>query len=159
MGPCKGCKWCHMVPLVPLVPLAAVEKVGGSTRTPCPTRQDVRPTRGNASTAPKLTWGGWFSHGYPCYLRCPTSCSFSLGRSCFKFVFISVTSMDRPTRPKSGTVADRPTFRNTYPRTDRPDGSPLARDRYPSLGNTFGRLSLAQGCPHRPYMRTRTYTR
>ena len=72
----------------------------------------------------------------------------------------SVTSVtDRPIRPTSRTVAGRPTFGITYPLTDRPDGPPLARDRYPPLGNTVGRLSLAQGRPSRPYMRTRTCTR
>ena len=41
--------------------------------------------------------GGRFSHGSPCYLRCPASCNFSLRWSCLKFVFISVTNLDRPT--------------------------------------------------------------
>ena len=55
----------------------------------------------------------------------------------------SVTSVtDRPIRPTSRTVAGRPTFGITYPLTDRPDGPPLARDRYPPLGNTRS-LTLA----------------
>jgi hypothetical protein len=120
---------------------------------------DVRPTRGNASAAPNHARGGRFSHGPPCYLRCPASCNFSLSRSCLKFVFISVTNMDRPTRPKSRTGADRPTFQNTYSRTDRPGGPLRARDRFPSQRNTSGQLSLAQGRPYRPYTRTRTYAR
>ena len=64
-----------------------------------------------------------------------------------------------PHRPTQWDAADRPTLGIPYLTTDRPDGPPLARDRYPSLGNTSGRLSLAQGRPHRPYTRTRTYTR
>ena len=75
-----------------------------------------------------------------------------------KSVTLSVTQ-PVPDRPGHRDGADRPTFRITYPLTDRPDGPPLARDRYPSLGNTSGRLSLAQGPPHRPHTLTRTSTR
>ena len=66
---------------------------------------------------------------------------------------------NRPTPSHCGTVAVRPTFGITYPRTDRPDSSRRTPGRFPPQGNTVGRLSLAQGRPHRPYTRTLTYTR
>ena len=64
-----------------------------------------------------------------------------------------------PHRPTSGTLADRPTLGITYPLTDRPDGRPWASDRSASRGNTSGRRPIAWDRPHRPYTRTRTYTR
>ena len=71
----------------------------------------------------------------------------------------SVTSVtDRPIRPIEWDGRDRPTFGITYPLTDRPDGPPLARDRFLPQGISLGRLSLAQGRPHRPHTLTRTCT-
>ena len=65
-----------------------------------------------------------------------------------KSVTLSVTPAV-PYRPTRGAVAVRPTFQITYPLTDRPDGPPLARDRFPPQGISLGRLSLAQGRPRR----------
>ena len=143
----------------------------GKTRTrntnPQPVRRDgtrpgfwdVRPTRADRSTATKLRVLTPLKDGSAVYLRY----QWDRGEKPLpKFQVLRPLHFPLPTvphRPTGGTIAIRPTFRITYSLRDRPDGTPRARDRFPSRGNTLGRLSLAQGRPHRPYTRTRTYTR
>ena len=119
----------------------------GSTHSTCPGFWDVRPTRADRSTATKRRVLTPLKHGSDVYVRYPWDRS---EKPLPKFQVLRPLHFPLPTvphRPTGGTVAIRPTFRITYSLRDRPDGTPRVRDRFPSRGNTLGRLSLAQGRP------------